>query len=284
MAADGRCDALLVAVAEGGRQLRFGKTRLLWIALSYLLLCLSGCSPPTMARGPEWVRGYLIGKIADGIWDDFFGKPDTLELDRRLRSLEDDLSRIHTDYGSPIGSLRGKITRSTTKDEYFHLAAGASDRLENLERRIRDLESQLSRQSEELERQRRPAEARIENHGIGIQPLRDRADSAKVHPTRKNKQIDQTPPKRVLNSTSPPSPPQPVLPASPSIRLRVRDWNGGERFSAPDERGYSMRWRLESGEPIAPLASGEYPEVLSGAFVKEGGKWKFRTGESVFIH
>lgn len=269
-------------VAATARRYRLptkGRIGLFLLAFPLLAACLTGCTPPNVAQGFGWLRGYLIGKVADGIWDEAFGKPDTVELDRRLRGLEEEIARIQASFASPIRGLRTKIKHDTTRNDYFAMATEAGDQIEELEHRIQNLESQLSRQSLELERQRNLANARVTNNAMTLEPTVHRtapssASSAKkLSGRRQGKDFAGT-------LVAMPQSPLPRV----EILLRTWDWNGGDHFSAPDDHGLTMRWRLESGSPIEPLPSGEYPTALQGAFMRERGRITFHTGNSVFIY
>lgn len=253
---------------------------LVFIALPLLVVCASGCAPPTVAQGLGWIRGYLLGKVADGIWDEVFGKPDTVELDRRLRQLEEDLLGIQTRFGTPIRTLRTKIKRDTTRNDYFAMATEAGDQIEELEHRVKDLESQLKRQSQELERQRTIASARIDNVGMAMEPIPQPSPASTSSSRRTNQNARRQDAVFVGTPAAQPHSPHPQV----EISLRTWDWNGGDRFSAPDDRGLTVRWRLQSGSPIEPLPSGDYPRRLKGAFMRDRGKITFHTGDSVFTY
>jgi hypothetical protein len=127
--------------------------RLVWASWFVTILCSSGgCAPaPTaVSAGSAAIRfgaDFMLGKLADGVWDAATGKPDIYELNRRLKRIEDEMACKGDGCAVPIRNLRQKLTADMTEGEYLALAYTAQ---QELERRVKALEHAVDRNTQDI--------------------------------------------------------------------------------------------------------------------------------------
>ena len=140
---------------------KFGSS-LKHFALILLASTAPGCGPvpavaPAVTLVRKWGADFMLGKLADGIWDVATGKPDVRELDRRLARIEEDYASRPAAV-SQVQSLRTSIHPDMTLEAYLSLARSCQqqlDRIEKLEVQARDHENRI----ENLETRPSPSSA-----------------------------------------------------------------------------------------------------------------------------
>ncbi|MEZ6141853.1 MAG: hypothetical protein R3B84_14875 [Zavarzinella sp.] len=118
---------------------------------------IAGCGPhtPKMAVvAVDWTAKFLLGKLADGIWDSATGKPDIKELDKRLSYVEKDMRAKGPECAEPVSDLRDKLVSDMKKDDYLSLEKKyrqqVNDRLDRLEEKVKRLETPTDEDKELL--------------------------------------------------------------------------------------------------------------------------------------
>src|SRR3989442_68421 len=81
-----------------------------------------------------FITQFLLGKSADYIWDKFTGKPDIVELDRRVKKLEETVYRTDPKLVAPIRDLRNIITSDTSKEDFQRMVQKADHQIIELQR------------------------------------------------------------------------------------------------------------------------------------------------------
>ena len=120
-----------------------------------VLLALLVCACPVHAdensfgeSAAQFIGGYLLGKVIDGIWDDTTGKPNVGELQNRITHLESSLGG-----SSPsLDALKSSIHDNMSLDEYRRLVntalPGVANILSDHERRLQALEGTKTNKSD----------------------------------------------------------------------------------------------------------------------------------------
>jgi len=86
----------------------------------------------------EFVGTYLIGKELDRvIWDPITGKPDVKDLERKIKAVEDAVSRINPGLAVPFINLRIQITPDTSQQLFQRTL---DQTMQEFDRKIRELE------------------------------------------------------------------------------------------------------------------------------------------------
>jgi hypothetical protein len=100
-----------------------------------VLLALLVCTSQVHAAGTsfgasaaQFIGGYLLEKVIDGIWDDTTGKPDVEKLQNRITNLESSLG----DSSPSLDTLKNSIHESMSLDEYNRLVNTALPGIANL--------------------------------------------------------------------------------------------------------------------------------------------------------
>jgi len=95
------------------------------VALS--LLAGMWCDSVADSRDPtlDFVASYLLGKVADTVWDSATGKPDLNELQQRIQRLE----QLLGESSGPIRKLGTEVSSTTTLTEFHKDAQTALDAL-----------------------------------------------------------------------------------------------------------------------------------------------------------
>jgi len=84
-----------------------------------IVICIIFISIPTASKANPlvtWLGGYLLGKIADGIWEKTTDLPDIRTLDTRLYNLEVNIG--DEPIKKAISELRNQINERTTHSKY----------------------------------------------------------------------------------------------------------------------------------------------------------------------
>jgi hypothetical protein len=89
------------------------------------------------ANSLGFIGGYLLGKGFDYVWDRITGKPDVLELERRIKELEDTVAQKNQNLADPIRKLRNSVHPDTSKEDFQRMVQKADN---DFMRLIADLE------------------------------------------------------------------------------------------------------------------------------------------------
>jgi BMFP domain-containing protein YqiC len=120
-----------------------------------LVLLLPACAPPAAApvaghvgtvafRSAKWIAGYLLGKVAEGVWDSATGKTDVDLLKRRIEELERQ-SDVRPEHRAELKQLRELVYAGITRAEYERYVSDTSDRLTKIEDRLTKLEQRVDK-------------------------------------------------------------------------------------------------------------------------------------------
>lgn len=123
--------------------------------LGLVLLLLPACAPPAAApvaghvgavafRSAKWIASYLIGKLAEGVWDSATGKSDVELLKRRIEELERQ-SDVRPEHRAELKQLRELVYAGITRAEYERYVSDTSDRLTKIEDRLTKLEQRVDK-------------------------------------------------------------------------------------------------------------------------------------------
>lgn len=124
-------------------------------------------NPQTIQANPiaVFIVQHLLSKASDYIWDKATGKPDVVELDRRLKKLEETVYRTAPNLVPPIRDLRNNITPDTSKEDFQRMVQKADRQIIELERRADITDKEIAILKKRI--------ARLEsvgNKGITVRP------------------------------------------------------------------------------------------------------------------
>ncbi|MBM3980152.1 MAG: hypothetical protein FJ304_07675 [Planctomycetes bacterium] len=120
-----------------------------------LVLLLPACAPPAAApvaghvgtvafRSAKWIASYLLGMLAEGVWDSATGKSDVELLKRRIEELERQ-SDVRPEHRAELKQLRELVYAGITRAEYERYVSDTSDRLTKIEDRLTKLEQRVDK-------------------------------------------------------------------------------------------------------------------------------------------
>jgi uncharacterized protein YecT (DUF1311 family) len=99
----------------------------------------------------KFIGQYLLTKASDYIWDKATGRPDLVELDRRLKELQDTLDRTHPNLVAPIQDLRQNITPNTSQEDFQRMVqkvdSDLRQKIVDFEQRLANLEKDIQNRS-----------------------------------------------------------------------------------------------------------------------------------------
>jgi hypothetical protein len=137
----------------------------------------------------KFIGEYLLGRALDYVWDKQTGKPDIMELNNRLKSLEEALGQTHPNLTGPIRDLRKSVTSNTGEEDYKHMAQEVYN---TLSKRIVDLERRAditNRDIEELKKRVSILESRINRYSTANQEWKQQNQQARLATERQREQV-----------------------------------------------------------------------------------------------